>query len=123
MPPAAAPAAAPIDATVVARSGIGGLAILFRSGPLSGQRIEVPPGGSYLGRDGSKSNLVVVADKISGRHLWIGQRNGVWVVSDPGSTNGTFVNDVARGRVTEQPVRRGDVVILSPDAVVSFEVL
>ncbi len=122
-PPFPMPAAATVDATVVARSSHGGLPILFRSGPMSGQRVEVPAGGAYLGRDASKSTLVVAGDKVSGRHLWVGQRAGVWVVSDQGSTNGTFVNDVARGRISEQPIRRGDVVLLSPDGVVSFEIL
>lgn len=116
------PAAGDDNATLVALPQSGPLPITFQSGPLKGQRIQISPHGSYLGRDAAKADVVVVHEMISGRHLWIGQQAGQWMVIDQGSTNGTFVNEAARGRIKEQALRPGDLVLLAPDAAVSFMV-
>lgn len=119
--PSSAAPAFDSDATVVSTAPQK-LILMFQSGPLQDQRIEVAADGIYLGRDHTKCNVVVPHEKVSGKHLWIGQKNGGWIVVDHNSTNGTFLNDVNRGRITEQPVNRGDRVIIAPDAAVIFQI-
>lgn len=110
------------DETLVALPRNGPLRITFVEGPLRDQRAEIPAAGAYLGRDVAKSNLVVAHQEVSGRHLWLGQKDGGWWVIDQNSTNGTFVNDFNQGRVTQKMLRPGDRIIMGPEGVVSFVV-
>ncbi len=118
---APATASAGIDATVISLP-LNRLSLNFRSGPLAGQQLEVSAEGAYLGRDPAKANIVVRHEKVSGKHLWIGKRDSTWVVVDLGSTNGTYLNDVNLGRITERAIHRGDTIIIAPDAVASFQI-
>lgn len=53
---------------------------------------------------------VVLTDaSVSRRHAEVEYLNGVWVVRDLGSTNGTFLNQVRVGRV-DQRLKAGDVL-------------
>lgn len=95
--------------------------IHFVSGPLNGQRFEVKPGGDYIGRDGGSSQIVIGDPRISKRHVWIGVKNGIVVIEDQNSRNGTFVNDPRSARVTETSLKPGDTVILGESDVARFE--
>ena len=95
--------------------------IKFISGVLAGQQFEVKPEGSYIGRDSSSSQIVLADPRISKRHLWIGGRDGMAIVRDEGSRNGTFINDPKSQRVTEVVLNPGDVVILGESDVARFE--
>ncbi|HYV10985.1 MAG TPA: trypsin-like peptidase domain-containing protein [Pyrinomonadaceae bacterium] len=96
-------------------------AIHFVSGPLSGQRFEIKPGGDFIGRDGGSSQIVIGDPRISKRHVWIGVKNGRVVIEDQNSRNGTFVNDPRSARVTETSLNPGDTVILGESDVARFE--
>jgi S1-C subfamily serine protease len=96
-------------------------AIHFVSGPLSGQRFEIKPGGDFIGRDGGSSQIVIGDPRISKRHVWIGVKNGRVVIEDQNSRNGTFVNDPKSSRVTETSLNPGDTVILGESDVARFE--
>jgi S1-C subfamily serine protease len=95
--------------------------IHFVSGPLSGQRFEIKPGGDFIGRDGGSSQIVIGDPRISKRHVWIGVKNGRVVIEDQNSRNGTFVNDPRSARVTETSLNPGDTVILGESDVARFE--
>jgi two-component system, NtrC family, nitrogen regulation response regulator GlnG len=95
--------------------------IRFVSGVLSGQKFDVKPDGSYIGRDSSLSQIVLPDPRISKRHLWIGGVEGKVIIRDEGSRNGTFVNDPKSQRVTEAEIKPGDVVILGESDVARFE--
>jgi S1-C subfamily serine protease len=95
--------------------------IRFVSGVLAGQNFEVKAEGAYIGRDSSSSQIVLADPRISKRHLWIGGREGVVVIRDEGSRNGTFINDPKSQRVTEATLNSGDVVILGESDVARFE--
>jgi pSer/pThr/pTyr-binding forkhead associated (FHA) protein len=95
--------------------------IRFVSGVLAGQQYEVKPEGVYIGRDSSSSQIVLADPRISKRHLWIGGREGVVVIRDEGSRNGTFINDPKSQRVTEAVLNPGDTVILGESDVARFE--
>src|SRR6185369_16862034 len=95
--------------------------IHFISGPLSGQRFEIKPGGDFIGRDGGSSQIVIGDPRISKRHVWIGVKNGRVVIEDQNSRNGTFVNDPRSARITETSLNPGDTVILGESDVARFE--
>ncbi len=95
--------------------------IRFVSGPLSGQEFKVKAEGDFIGRDGGSSQIVIADPRISKRHVWIGVRNGLVVIEDQNSRNGTFVNDPRSARVTETSLNPGDTVILGESDVARFE--
>ncbi len=95
--------------------------IRFVSGVLAGQEFDVNPEGSYIGREGSQSQIVVPDPRISKRHLWIGVKDGLVRIVDNESRNGTFVNDPKSDRITEATLNSGDTVILGESDVARFE--
>jgi len=95
--------------------------IRFVSGPLSGQRFEIKADGEFIGRDGGSSQIVIGDPRISKRHVWIGVKNGIVIIEDQNSRNGTFLNDPKSERVTETALRPGDTVILGESDVARFE--
>ncbi|HET8675000.1 MAG TPA: trypsin-like peptidase domain-containing protein [Blastocatellia bacterium] len=87
--------------------------IVFSAGPLVDQRFDIRAEGIYVGRDASLSQAVIVDDRVSKRHLWVGPRDGKIMLVDQGSTNGTFLNSLNSQRVKEVELKAGDVVIIS----------
>jgi pSer/pThr/pTyr-binding forkhead associated (FHA) protein len=97
VPGQAAPAVAAAEKTVAgpagaARSQPGVLAsVMIRSGPLKGQRVPIRVPVVNVGR--ADYNDIVLADEsVSTTHAKIQRREGVWVLVDLESTNGTFVD-------------------------------
>lgn len=95
--------------------------ITFVSGVLSGERFEVEPDGTYIGRESSLSQIVVADPRISKRHLWIGVKDGRVKIVDQDSRNGTFLNDPKSERITEAALSNGDTVIMGESDVARFE--
>jgi pSer/pThr/pTyr-binding forkhead associated (FHA) protein len=98
-----APAAAPLAS------------ILVRSGERKGERHQVRVPVANLGR--ADYNDVVIADpSVSTMHAKLQHRGGIWMLSDLGSTNGTFVDgELASGEVPLGPgatIRLGEVMLL-----------
>ena len=98
-----APAAAPLAS------------ILVRSGERKGERYQVRVPVANLGR--ADYNDVVIADpSVSTMHAKLQHRGGIWMLSDLGSTNGTFVDgELASGEVPLGPgatIRLGEVMLL-----------
>lgn len=65
--------------------------LLVRSGPLKGQRLPIRSAVANIGR-GDYNDLVIADDSVSGGHAKLQRREGVWILTDQGSTNGTFVD-------------------------------
>jgi S1-C subfamily serine protease len=85
-------------------------------GQLMGQRFALTATGIIVGRQPGVAHVLVNDHRASGKHVWIGIENGRLVAIDQGTTNGTYVNDIARGRITRAELRDGDIVIVSePD--------
>jgi serine protease Do len=95
--------------------------IKFVSGLLAGQKFDITPDGSCIGRDSTLSQIVITDPRISKRHVWIGVKDGRVTITDQNSRNGTFVNDPKSQRVTETPLSQGDTVILGESDVARFE--
>jgi len=93
--------------------------LICTAGPALGQ--EFPVGqGVYIGRDGTRSQIVVSDPQVSGQHLWIGMINGRFVARDNGSTNGTFLNGQTNQRITEVELKDNDVLTLGGQGSVKF---
>lgn len=97
----------PVHAATIIDTPKTGDMIVIESGAGRGNSIELPANDIVIGRD--YSNYIVVDDgKVSGNHAKLIFNNGVWVVTDLGSTNGTFVNG---GKVVgQQQLSNGDKI-------------
>ncbi len=103
------------------RSAVGGGAgggfasFLVRSGGLAGQRLSVNTPVVNIGR-ADYNDLVVPDPSVSTSHAKLQRREGVWVLVDLDSTNGTFVDgEQVKGEAPLAPgaaVRFGDVQLV-----------
>ncbi len=89
--------------------------ILIRSGERKGERHQIRVPVANMGR--ADYNDVVIADpSVSTMHAKLQHRGGIWMLSDLGSTNGTFVDgELASGEVPLGPgatIRLGEVILL-----------
>ena len=91
-------------------------------GELTGQRFALTATGIIVGRQPGVAHVLVNDHRASGKHVWIGLENGVLVAIDQNTTNGTYINDVARGRITRSPLRDGDVVIVGEPDCLSLQI-
>ncbi len=79
------------------------------SGIRSGSRFPIPAGGLVVGRDADVPGYLEGDDLVSRRHArFISTASGQVLVEDLGSTNGTYVNDIAVTHAVE--LRHGDLV-------------
>jgi len=116
--PFAPPAAATAPPEPPARpSGSAGAmaAFLVRSGKLKGTRLPIRVPVVNIGR-AEYNDVVIADDSVSTAHAKLQRREGVWVLTDVGSTNGTFVDgEAVTGEVPLGPgvtVRFGQVSVL-----------
>ena len=80
--------------------------LLVNSGSDKGSRIDLPESEpAILGRSSERSNVVVNAESVSGRHASITRGEGCYIVKDLGSTNGTRLEGKI---ISEEKVFRGD---------------
>ncbi|MDH5283917.1 MAG: FHA domain-containing protein [Gemmatimonadota bacterium] len=88
---------------------------LVRSGSLKGERLTVRVPVVNIGR-ADYNDLVLPEESVSGTHAKLTRREGVWVLSDLGSTNGTFIDgERLSGDAPLSPgnvVRFGDVSLM-----------
>jgi serine protease Do len=90
--------------------------LICTRGSLTGQRFSLSPTGVIIGRQPGIAHVLVNDHRASGKHVWIGIENGKLVAVDQGTTNGTYINDMGRGRITRAELRDGDTVIVGePD--------
>ena len=88
---------------------------LVRSGALKGQRLVVKTPVANIGR-ADYNDLVIPDESVSTAHAKLQRREGVWVLVDLDSTNGTFVDgDRVKGESPLAPgatIRFGDVSLV-----------
>src|SRR2546428_783817 len=106
--PQAAPPASPTPPATLA-------SFLLRSGALIGQRLQVKTPGANI-RRADYNHLVIPDPAVSTRHAKLQTREGVWVLADLESTNGSFVDgERVKGDAPLAPgamVRLGDVQLV-----------
>jgi len=106
-PPPPAPAKSPQPAALAT--------LLVKAGALKGQRFQIKTPVANIGR--ADYNDVVLADgSVSTAHAKLQRREGVWVLVDVGSTNGSFVDEErVKGEAPVAPgasLRFGDIVVV-----------
>jgi len=88
---------------------------LVRSGSLKGQRLVVRTPVANIGR-ADYNDLMIPDESVSTSHAKLQRREGVWVLVDLDSTNGTFVDgDRVKGETAISPgvtVRFGDIALV-----------
>jgi diguanylate cyclase (GGDEF)-like protein len=84
------------------------LVVIYTKEPtLLGKRFVLEESPTRVGR-GTDNHIVLDADSVSRRHVRFEARGKAWIVSDEGSTNGTYCNDEQVLR--EVVLRNGDRV-------------
>jgi len=91
-------------------------------GQLNGQRFSLTATGIIVGRQPGVAHILVNDHRASGKHVWIGIEQGRLVAIDQGTTNGTYVNDVSRGRIAKVELRDGDIVIVGEPDCLSLQI-
>jgi diguanylate cyclase (GGDEF)-like protein len=92
------------------RAAVGGESCLVEIyGPRLGHRVPIDRAELVIGRDPG-CEVPVELDTVSRRHARIANRAGSLLVSDLGSTNGTFLNDQPLAAREELPLRSGDSI-------------
>jgi pSer/pThr/pTyr-binding forkhead associated (FHA) protein len=114
VPAAASPAAQPKPRRPEPERPAGPRALVVTEGSLQGTTIALGQAPILIGR-APECTLVLEDDYVSGRHARFSVQQGVWVLEDLGSTNGTFLG---RAKVEEPtpvepgtPVRIGRTVL------------
>ncbi|HVO34807.1 MAG TPA: FHA domain-containing protein [Gemmatimonadales bacterium] len=118
-PPPVAPAPPPQAAPPAARGSAAAAPqlakFLVRSGAMKGQRLLVKVPIVNIGR-ADYCDIVIPDDSVSSQHAKLTRREGIWVLTDLGSTNGTLVDgEKVEGDVPLAPgafVRFGDVQLV-----------
>jgi len=123
-PPAQAPSSPPAAAAIPAPAPPAGAGqrlkealgnFVVRSGALKGQRLVVKTPVANIGR-ADYNDLVIPDESVSTTHAKLQRREGVWVLVDLDSTNGTFVDgERVKGEAPLSPgvtVRFGDISLV-----------
>jgi pSer/pThr/pTyr-binding forkhead associated (FHA) protein len=89
--------------------------LLVRTGTLKGKRLTVRTPVVNIGR-GDYNDLVIPEPSVSAAHAKLQRREGIWIIQDLGSTNGTFVDGERVGEETPlgpgATIRFGEVATL-----------
>jgi pSer/pThr/pTyr-binding forkhead associated (FHA) protein len=89
--------------------------LLFRSGDMKGKRLPIKVPVVNIGR-GDYNDVVIVDPSVSTMHAKLQRREAIWILTDLGSTNGTFVEgEPLKGESPLSPgttIRFGDVSAL-----------
>ncbi len=97
--------AGPVTPISLAQAPIASL--LVRSGTMKGKRLPIRIPVVNVGR-GDYNDLVIPEPSVSASHAKLQRREGIWVILDVGSTNGTFVDGE---RITEEtPLGPGSTI-------------
>jgi pSer/pThr/pTyr-binding forkhead associated (FHA) protein len=81
--------------------------LLFRSGQLKGSRVPIKVPVVNIGR-GDYNDVVIADASVSTAHAKLQRREAIWILTDLGSTNGTFVEGE---KVTgEMPLSPGTIL-------------
>lgn len=87
--------------------------LIAQTGPSAGKEFPLTKEVITIGR-GSGNDIVLPDPRVSRQHAEIRRQDDEFIITDLGSTNGTFVNGV---RIEEpQPLRRGDRIEIGTTA-------
>jgi pSer/pThr/pTyr-binding forkhead associated (FHA) protein len=81
--------------------------LLFRSGEMKGSRLPIKVPVVNIGR-GEYNDIIIADPSVSTIHAKLQRRESVWILTDLGSTNGTFVE--GEPLAGEQPLSPGTTI-------------
>lgn len=84
-------------------------ALRFISGKYQGGEFPLEEGRDFVVGRGSDLDMVLVEDMVSRRHATISTKSGQVVITDLGSTNGTFVNGE---KINKTRLKEGDRILI-----------
>jgi len=97
------------------------LRLVFCSGGLAGQVVELSSAHLHIGRSAENDVSLTEQDvTVSGRHATLEWQNGTWVLGDAGSRTGTFINGQRLGMGDRMPVRPGDWILFGADGAAAL---
>jgi hypothetical protein len=94
--------------------------LVGQAGPLMGKTFSIGGSGVRIGRDPGRNQIAIDDPEVSREHAWVGEENGIMVVRDLNSVNGTFINTTDTDRVQNAQLRNGDVIIIGKGSNASF---
>jgi len=94
--------------------------LVFLDGPRAGATVQLDDDG-FIGRSGAQCRVVLDDDAVSGLHARIRRQGEGFVLTDVGSTNGSYVNDEEVR--TPRVLRDGDRVVLGATRLAFMEVV
>jgi serine protease Do len=86
--------------------------LFIASGPLSGNRFQIPSKGLLIGRDPSLCTVILPDDTVSKEHAWVVPLDNGVVVIDRSSVNGTYVNSIDSPRIGKMQLKNGDRIFI-----------
>ena len=86
--------------------------LFIASGPLSGNRFQIPSKGLLIGRDPSLCTVILPDDTVSKEHAWVVPLDNGVVVIDRSSANGTYVNSIDSPRIGKMQLKNGDRIFI-----------
>jgi len=92
----------------------GRLALTVTTGPHAGTGFSFDSGPIKIGRDIGCRIPLPMDGMVSRAHAELGRAGTAWVITDLGSTNGTYVNGV---RISQQALVMGDIVSVGQTAM------
>jgi hypothetical protein len=102
--------AAPKKREGIAAAAPTGARLVNLGGSRTSSGFPIPPTGVTIGRNPYTCDIVLDDPRVSSRHAWIGFVDGMAVLRDLKSSNGTFLNAQINFPVTETPLRSGDTI-------------
>lgn len=90
--------------------------ILFQQGPLFGKMVLLQTGSVVLGRS-ADADITIDDEGISRRHVRLDYKKGKTIITDMGSTNGTYVNGE---RIAETELQHEDKIQLSSSTLIKY---
>jgi hypothetical protein len=87
------------------------ICLIVLAGGRNRYHFNVPPEGAFIGRS-TDCGLMVADPRVSSKHAWVGTVDGLPVIRDLGSTNGTFLNAGHHSLNDITPLEIGDTILL-----------
>lgn len=99
------------------------LHLIMEKGPLSGQNLEYKPGSKIQIGRGVRGNTLSIKDEgISSKHLRIHFESGFWVISDLGSSNGTFLNTISIDPSRPTKLTNRDIIKIGEETSIKVKI-
>jgi pSer/pThr/pTyr-binding forkhead associated (FHA) protein len=95
--------------------------LIAKTGANRGLVFSVDPSGVKIGRDRDKNQIVIDDPIISREHAWVGLDDGMIIVRDENSSNGTYINSLDSPRIISQELKDGDVIFIGKKGSESFK--